>query len=121
MPSNKPAPPRARRSAEAPAGRLRPALAEDAAFIIGLERRRDYRPFINSWPIARHRQAMADPDFRYLMFEEGSAAAGFAILAGLTSPNRSIQLLRTAVERPGEGRGRRLCGGLHPGRGVRWP
>ncbi len=112
MPSNKPAPHRARRSAEgqAPTGRLRPARGDDIVFIVALERRGDYRPFINSWPPARHRHAMADRDFRYLIFEEAGAAAGFAILAGLTSANRSIQLLRTAVERPGEGRGRRLCG-----------
>ncbi len=110
MPSNKPdRRPRRRPPDGAPSLRLRTATAEDIAFIVGLERRRDYRDFINSTPAARHLAALADADVRYFILEAKGRSAGFAILTGLTSPNRSIQLLRTAVDRPGEGLGRQLC------------
>jgi RimJ/RimL family protein N-acetyltransferase len=114
MPSNKPDPPPRSRTAEGAgaAMRLRDAGPDDIPFIVGLEQRPDYRAFINSSPAGRHRAALSNADFRYLIFEGAGARLGFAILTGLTSPNRSIQLMRTAVDRPGQGVGRRLCARL---------
>lgn len=89
--------------------RIRPALADDLPFIVELESRPAFDPFINRWPVERHVRAMRDDDYRYLICEAGGDVRGFAILAGLTSPNASIQLMRVAVDAPGGGVGRRFC------------
>ena len=111
MPSNKPdrRQPRPLSDTAAPSPRLRRALAGDIAFVVGLERRADYRPLINSTPAAEHLAALENPDVRYLILEANGARAGYAILAGLTSRNHSVELRRIAVERPGEGLGRKFC------------
>jgi RimJ/RimL family protein N-acetyltransferase len=88
---------------------LRRARAEDVGFITALENRPEFADFINSWPADRHLRAMADPDFRHLIFELDRAPLGYAILSGLASPNASIQLLRIAIARTGEGLGRTCC------------
>ncbi len=110
MPSKASVPPPGRASSDHAASfSLRIAKPGDIGFIVALERRPDYRPFINRDPPARHHAALRDPDRRYLLAEQDGRPVGYAILAGLASPNRSIQLLRTAVSSPGEGHGRRLC------------
>lgn len=88
---------------------IRPANKEDIAFIVTLEQRPEFSPFINAWPAERHARAMNDADFRYLMFDEGGPALGYAFLNGLTSPNRAIQLCRIALAEPGNGHGRAAC------------
>lgn len=88
---------------------LRAAAEADVGFIAAIEARPDYEPFINRWPEARHLRALRDPDYRYLVFEAGGAPIGYAILAGLTSSNAAIQLVRIALDAPGGGLGRRCC------------
>ncbi|HEY1706960.1 MAG TPA: GNAT family protein [Rhizomicrobium sp.] len=88
---------------------LHRAQKDDIGFIVALEQRPEFSPFINAWPAERHARAMNDPDFRYLMFEEQDRAIGYAFLNGLTSPNRAIQLCRVALAEPGGGRGRAAC------------
>lgn len=88
---------------------LRKARNSDIGFIVALESRPDYSPFINSWPAERHAAALDDPDFRYLIFEQDGEPEGFAFLNGLQSPNRAIQLCRFAIATPGSGRGRTAC------------
>lgn len=88
---------------------LRTAREDDLALIERVEAKPDYDPFINHWPRERHATALADPDYGYRMFEIDGDPAGFAILTGLTSPNYAIQLMRMALEQPGQGRGRACC------------
>ena len=46
------------------------------------------------------------PDKRYLVFEDAEGARrGFAILTGLRSPERAVELVRIAVDAPGQGLG----------------
>lgn len=86
--------------------RIRRAAAEDVAAIVEVEARPDYAPFINHWPAGRHAEALANPDFVYVVFEQCGVWAGYAILAGVTSPNRAVQLTRIALAQPGDGRGK---------------
>lgn len=86
---------------------LRHARPDDLAFIVATESLPEHAPWINRWPRERHAQAMADPDYRYLLFEDLAEPAGYAILAGLTSPNRAIELVRVALAKTGSGQGRR--------------
>lgn len=88
---------------------LRPAQKSDIGFIVTLEQRPEFSPFINAWPAERHARAMDDADYRYLMLEEDGRTIGYAFLNGLTSPNRAIQLCRVALAETGGGRGREAC------------
>jgi RimJ/RimL family protein N-acetyltransferase len=92
-----------------PAVRMRPGEAADVPFITEIESRPDYRPFINQWSADRHRAALADPDHRYLIFEDSGGACGYTILGGVTSTNASIVLTRIALARTGEGLGEACC------------
>ena len=87
---------------------LRPGIERDLDFILAQEALPGYDRFICPWPRARHEAAMQDPDKAYLIAEDGGERLGYAILAGLTSPHRSIGLWRVVVAAPGRGLGRRF-------------
>jgi len=61
---------------------LRSAQKDDIGFIVALEQRPEFSPFINAWPAERHARAMDDADFRYLMFEAEGRTLGYAFLNG---------------------------------------
>jgi diamine N-acetyltransferase len=88
---------------------LRKARGSDIDFIVELESRPEFSPFINSWPAERHANAMNDSDYLYLIVEQDGQPEGFAFLNGLLSPNHAIQLCRLALAVPGSGRGRVAC------------
>ena len=95
--------------ARARALKLRKAKADDLDFIAQLENRPEYLDMIYRWPREQHLASLEDPNLRYLIGEEeGAAACGFAILRGLTLPERAIELKRVAVATPGQGQGRAL-------------
>lgn len=92
---------------------LRLARAEDIPAIMTLERFPHYRTFVGNWTEDEHRAKMAGTDCRYLVAEEEPGEmAGFAILRGLSSPNRSIRLQRIVVANPGRGVGRRMLAAI---------
>lgn len=101
---------------------LRPATADDLAYILALEARPDIAPFILPCTIEEHLATLEDPDAEtYLLHETASGPgdgpgsgtpAGFVILRGLASPHGAIELKRIVVERPNEGRGRRALQAL---------
>lgn len=96
--------------------KLRPAEDADLAFILALEEREDVAPWIVPWTPEAHLATFDDPDRETLILvadvdgvapgiREGDAL-GFAILSGLASPHRAIELTRIVLARPGEGLGR---------------
>jgi len=90
--------------------KIRQAGPEDLDFICGLEGRPEFGPFITVWEPSLHRRNLADPDKRYLLAldrgkDREGGRIGYAILAGLASPNRSLELVRIVLERPGRGLG----------------
>ncbi len=89
--------------------RLREARAEDLAFIQALENRPEYLDLVYRWPRDQHLASLKDSNLRYLIGEdEGTESCGFAILRGLTLPERAIELKRVAVMTPGQGQGQAL-------------
>lgn len=88
--------------------RIRAAAVEDIAQIMALERLPEFRTFVGRWSEDEHRSAMADPAVRYFVAESDSELAGFAILRGVESENRSIEVKRIVVRSPGQGTGRRM-------------
>jgi RimJ/RimL family protein N-acetyltransferase len=88
--------------------RLRPASPNDIHFILTQEARDEFKDFILQWSQDEHSINLHSPDKRYLMIEKGSEeTSGYAILSGLKSPNRSIELTRIVIAKPGLGYGKR--------------
>jgi diamine N-acetyltransferase len=87
---------------------LRSGTVEDLPYIVELERIFRDQGYLGGDEIKVHEQRLADPDCWYGIVETERRRAGYAILRGLTSPNRSVELKRIAVAEPGRGLGRRL-------------
>jgi len=85
---------------------LRRATPEDLAFLMTLEEETCRQGFTGTDPVEEHECAMRDGDFGYFIVEAEGRPAGFAILSGLASENRSILIKRVAVSNPGRGHGR---------------
>jgi diamine N-acetyltransferase len=85
---------------------LRPTEEADLDFVVALEAGPEAAPFVEGWPPARHRAALRDPDIAHLVAFDDDGPAGFVTLAGLTDPNRCVELRRVVVARPGRGLGR---------------
>jgi diamine N-acetyltransferase len=81
--------------------------------IMEIEAQPDCRPFVGRWPAALPCDALANPDCRYLLIDDGQAqASGFVILRGLAAGTGGIELKRIAVAAPGRGLGRRAMGAV---------
>ena len=92
---------------------LRAATEEDIPAMVNFERIPEFRTMVGNWPAAEHLRALGDPDMRYFMvIDENGAAAGFAILRGLLSSHRNIELKRFVIGRPGTGLGQQALHAL---------
>lgn len=87
---------------------IREATSGDIASIVRLERLPEFHTFIGKWPAEKHARVLAE-DSVYLVVEDAAGVvAGFAILLGVTSEDKSIELKRLAIEIPGQGSGGKL-------------
>jgi diamine N-acetyltransferase len=91
---------------------LRQATLADLPFVMELERWFHAQGFVGIDIAPVHEAMMASPDCVYIIVEENGAAAGFAILRGLASTHRNIELKRMAIAEPGQGLGRRFLRAL---------
>jgi len=87
---------------------LIPSTPADADFIVAAESDPGASPFINHWTQERHIQAMADPDCAHFIVtaRETGERLGFAMLFGVASPNRCIELRRLVINKKESGVGR---------------
>jgi diamine N-acetyltransferase len=89
--------------------RLRSATQADIAQICALERLPEFRTLVGSWPEDQHERMLAEPGAAYIVAEEQPGRiAGFAILQGLQSEHRQVELKRLVVRTPNQGIGKRL-------------
>jgi diamine N-acetyltransferase len=89
--------------------KFRSATTADIAQICRLETLPQFRTFVGSWPPDEHLKNLADPDARYIVAEnEQGNIAAFAILRGLLSEHRGVELKRFVVGIPNQGRGKRF-------------
>lgn len=101
------------RDDETPSELLRPATERDMPHILALERIPAFHTMVGTWPEEEHARALQDADVRYLMVLEATGAtAGFALLRGIVSPHRSIELKRFVIGKPGCGLGQRALAAL---------
>lgn len=88
---------------------LRRAAEADLDWLMAQEQRPEYAAFIGHWSRDQHLHNLSDPDKHYaIAVAENGDLLAFAILAGLTKPARSIELLRVAVAEAGRGLGKPL-------------
>jgi diamine N-acetyltransferase len=88
---------------------FRSATTADITQICRLETLPQFRTFVGSWPPDQHQQNLADPDASYLVAEdEQGNIAAFAILRGLLSEHRAVELKRFVVGIPNQGTGKRF-------------
>jgi diamine N-acetyltransferase len=89
--------------------KFRNGTVTDIPRICVLERLPEFHTLVGFWPEQQHLKTLADPDAAYIVAEnaEGQVDA-FAILRGLRSQHRAIELKRIVVAAPGQGLGRKL-------------
>ena len=88
--------------------RFRDATATDIPQICALERLPEFT-MVGSWPAERHVSMLGDPSVVYIVAEDQQGQiAAFAILRGLGSEHRSVELKRLVVGVPNQGTGRKL-------------
>jgi diamine N-acetyltransferase len=94
--------------------RLRPTMLSDLDWVAALEADPANLPFITPWERTQHEGAIRFPDARHFIVESGDSAerAGFVILQGCRSPNRSVELKRIVLKTKGQGLGRACVRGL---------
>ncbi|WP_292840874.1 GNAT family protein [Nostoc sp. NMS8] len=88
--------------------KLRSANLNDIDFILTQENRDEFKDLIICWSREEHSRNLHFADKHYLMIENSSGETqGYAILSGLQSPNKSIELTRIIIAAPGRGYGKR--------------
>jgi diamine N-acetyltransferase len=89
--------------------RFRDAIAADIPQICALERLPEFRTQVGSWPQEQHVRMLGDAGAVYIVAEDQQGQiAAFAILQGLGSAHRSVELKRLVVGVPNQGTGRKL-------------
>jgi diamine N-acetyltransferase len=91
--------------------RLRPTMSSDLDFVLSVEQDPLNLPFITPWDRTQHEGAIRFPDSRHFVVEagEGYPSAGFVILQGCRSPNRSLELKRIVLRPDLQGQGVGRC------------
>lgn len=85
---------------------LVPAGAEMLDYLIEMEARPEVRPWILPWPREKHAVAIADPAYRYFRIDrQDGEPVGFVFLHVVGTVRPSVELIRIAIDPPGEGLG----------------
>jgi RimJ/RimL family protein N-acetyltransferase len=89
--------------------KFRSANPGDIVQICALERLPEFRTMVGSWPEDEHARMLANPDGVYIVAEDPSGRiAGLAILRGLLSEHKQVELKRLVVRTPNHGIGKQL-------------
>ena len=91
---------------------LRPAVPNDLPYVLSIEIPYKEMGFVGGDDLAAHTRRLADPDCWYAIVETESGSAGYVILTGLSSVNRSVELRRIAIAEPNRGLGRLVLGAV---------
>lgn len=93
-----------------PMTEIRPALLSDLPFMLTLERSFADLGLVGCESAEVHAGRMESTDASYFAIEHYGRPAGYTILCGLDSNNRSVELKRVVVSTPGKGIGRQAFG-----------
>lgn len=84
---------------------VRPTAQNDLSAVSALEAGPDTGRWLADRSPAWHRAALQDPDQEHVILLDDGRIAGFAVLAGTTSPHHSIELRRLVLGTEHRGRG----------------
>ncbi len=89
---------------------LKRTRPQDLEYVMGAERDPENSPFVGQWTFEEHHIALVNSDLLHLLAltKEDNRQIGFAILAGLQNPNRTIELKRLVVTDKGKGYGKEI-------------
>ncbi|MDF2521526.1 MAG: family N-acetyltransferase [Clostridia bacterium] len=80
----------------------------DLDFVLAAERDRANSPYVAQWSREQHVSALDDPDILHVIIaDESDKSVGYAIIAGVLSETRSIELKRIVIVDKGKGLGRK--------------
>lgn len=85
---------------------LRSTRPDDVEFVLAAERSPDARPWITLREREEHLAAIAWEEADHLIVEADGEPVGFALLFGVGSRHRSMEIRTIVISRPGEGVGR---------------
>ena len=85
---------------------MRRTQEADLDFVLTAEQAEENAPYVAQWSRERHRAAFEDEDILHVLLEDQEGSVGYAILAGLKDPNKSIELRRVVIVKKGKGLGR---------------
>lgn len=86
--------------------RVRAGTEEDLDWILAEEERAYAAEFAGLDPRETHEAMLDEEGTRYLIAEKGGARAGYAIVRGIGSESRVLEIKRIVIASPGEGIGR---------------
>lgn len=87
---------------------IRPATEADIPVIMEIERTPGFEAYVGRSERAQHAALMAAADCRYILLEDETGPAGFAMLQGVGAANGIVYLKRIAIRSPGKGLGKRF-------------
>ena len=87
---------------------IRPATEADIPIIMEIERMPGFEAYVGRSERAQHEAMMAAAECRYIMLDDETGPAGFAILQGAGAVNGIVYLKRIAIRSPGKGLGKRF-------------
>jgi RimJ/RimL family protein N-acetyltransferase len=89
--------------------KFRSAAVADVPHIRAMESKPEFREFVGRWSEEEHLSTLGNPDAAYIVAEDDAGeTVGFAILLGLQSEHRSLELKRLVAATPGQGTGKFL-------------
>ncbi|MGA7107042.1 MAG: GNAT family protein, partial [Terracidiphilus sp.] len=92
---------------------LRPAVENDIARIVALERTPVAQSFVGQWTEERHRATLSGSDARYFVADSSAGdLEAYIILRGLSENSGALELKRIVVAAPGRGLGRKILANL---------
>lgn len=80
----------------------------DLDFILNAERQQENAMYVGQWRHEQHINALSQSDIIYIVIEDSATSKrlGYAIIAGVDNPNKSIEFKRFVITEKGKGLGR---------------
>ncbi|MGH3655713.1 MAG: GNAT family N-acetyltransferase [Micromonosporaceae bacterium] len=84
---------------------IRLTTAADLVDVVALEAAADTSIWLGETGLAWHQRALADPDQKHLVMDNGDGLTGFVVLAGIPDNASVIELRRMVVDPAARGAG----------------
>ncbi len=88
--------------------RLIPTVENHLNFVLQVEQNQENNAFVTQWTKQQHHDALSNNDIAHFIIEKitNNSLVGYAIVAGLSNTNQSIELKRIVITDKGKGYGR---------------